>query len=286
MSQTMKLSAEEIALIEQRRAEERANELKLRNSYESVKDRLINSEKEACQRNELQSEKNKKVYETMYANMLEVSPDYKLVCEKINSVKTVQLFDVDEHGSQIRYTENEKGETVWAKPREVVKIKTYHYNLTLSYTGKMPKDFEFYILPIAQYKKYSSRISGYKMQVRGTNIKEYGKSGLMSKATSVHTKIIENVEYAFRQIEFKKEYAQKVDRIIAKYKIVYSKYVANTTIHETTFTVKLDNGITVDFVGSEIDDEITFSNPKIKLPYVKLNVLELLEGLGNVNVGE
>ena len=52
MSQTMKLSAEEIALIEERRAEEQAKQEALLKSYDHYKERTINRETERLRLNE------------------------------------------------------------------------------------------------------------------------------------------------------------------------------------------------------------------------------------------
>jgi hypothetical protein len=285
MSQTMKLSAEEISIIEQKRAEEQANKLALLGSYEHHKERTTKYQQERCLKDEKNSEDIKALYESYLEELLKVSPDYKLECKRNDVVVNHEVYDIDENGSEIRWTKDSEGETEWFKPRDIVHIKSYNYTLKLYYTGKVPEAHQYNIIPVEQYSKYGSK-KGYKMKVRGTGIDSYDKRGLMTNATSVHKKIIDTIESAYRQIEYKNSAEQQYARIENRFKLEYSKYQNNYSVTANSFKIKLDNGITLTCHGYENGlGEIQFSSPKVEIPYGKFEVIDLidlLEGLNNV----
>jgi hypothetical protein len=277
----MTLTAEEKALIEQKRAEEKAKQVALLKSYDYHRENAIKRETERCRNYEADEEKLKEVYEGFLKQILEVSPDYKLHCKRVDRVNKIEIYDIDENGREITYKENSKGETVWLKPREVVKIPNYHYDLKLSYTGKVPEGHNYHIVAVEQRSKWSYRTTGYKMQVQGTGIDSWDKRGQMTNAKSVHKKIVDTIESAFIQIEYRTAQQQSNKRIHDMFKLEFSKY-KNVEIDNNTFIVTLDNGIKVTFYGYEHGDEITFSSPKISLPYNKIEIKDLLDNLGNV----
>lgn len=282
MSQTMKLSAEEIAIIEQKRAEEQVKKLALLGSYEHHKERTTKYQKERCLKDEKNSEDIKALYESYLEQLLKVSPDYKLECKKNNVNVTYEIYDIDVSGSEIRWSTDSEGNTIWYKPKDTLRIKSYNYTLKLSYTGKVPEGHQYNIIPVEQYSKYGSK-KGYKMKVRGTGIDSYDKRGLMTNATSVHKKIIDTIESAYRQIEYRNSVEQQYARIENRFKLEYSKYLNNYSVTANSFKIKLDNGITLTCHGYENGlGEIQFSSPKVEIPYGKFEVKDLLEGLNNV----
>lgn len=275
----MNLTAEEKALIEQKRAEEKA---KLA-SFDHHKETVINRETKRIHQYESDEDNRKRVYQDIYAKLSEVSPDYKLECEKVNQVNKVEIYDVDENGNEVKTKKNKKGETIWLKPKEVLKFKFYRYNLKISYTGKVPEGHNYYVVPVSQYSKWSYRITGYKMQVQGTGISSWDKRGQMTNPNSVHKRIVETVDNAFKQIEYKTAQEQSNDRILNRFKVEFSEYVNNFTFGHNTFVVKLDNGISVTFYGYEDSNgNITFNNTKVNVPYGKVEVRDLLGGLNGI----
>lgn len=275
----MNLTEEEKALIEQKRAEEKA---KLA-SFDHHKETVINRETKRIHQYESDEDNRKRVYQDIYAKLSEVSSDYKLECEKVNQVNKVEIYDVDENGNEVKTKKNKKGETIWLKPKEVLKFKFYRYNLKISYTGKVPEGHNYYVVPVSQYSKWSYRITGYKMQVQGTGISSWDKRGQMTNPNSVHKRIVETVDNAFKQIEYKTAQEQSNDRILNRFKVEFSEYVNNFTVSSTTFVVKLDNGISVTFYGYEDSNgNITFNNTKVNVPYGKVEVRDLLGGLNGV----
>lgn len=252
------------------------------NSYDNHRENVITRETNRNLQYEKDEEDRKRVYEKMYAELTNVSSDYKLECVKVNQVKKVDVYDVDENGHEIRTKENIKGETIWLKPKEVLKLKFYSYNLKLSYIGKVPKGHDYHVIPISTYSKYSYRITGYKMQVQGTGINSWDKRGQMTNPKSVHNKILEVVDNAFKHIEYKTEEEQRNNRIIERFKVEFSEY-KNVDIGNNTFIVTLDNGIKVTFYGYEDSNgEIRFTNPKVNIPYGKLEVKDLLNGFRDI----
>lgn len=276
----MNLTAEEIALIEQKRAEERAKEEALLKSYDYQKERTIEREVERMKLLESDEERRKARYEEVFNKLIRISEDFKLSWKKNDKTREISLYDVDDNGREIRYVEV-NGENEWLEPKEVVKLKTYDYQIKLSYTGKMPKDYEYEVVVIDTYSKYSYRVTGYKLQIRGTGINSWDKRGQMTNPKTVHAKLVELCDGAFKTIEWLDERKKKEDRITSRFKLEFSKY-ENVEIDNNTFIVTLDNGIKVTFYGYEHGDEITFSSPKISLPYNKIEIKDLLDNLGNV----
>lgn len=274
----MNLTSEEKALIEQKRAEEKAKLC----SFDHHKETVINRETKRIHQYESDEDNRKRVYQDIYAKLSEVSPDYKFECEKVNQVNKVDVYDVDENGSEVRTKKNKKGETIWLKPKEVLKFKFYRYDLKISYTGKVPEGHNYYVVPVSQYSKWSYRITGYKMQVQGTGISSWDKRGQMTNPNSVHKRIVETVDNAFKQIEYKTAQEQSNDRILERFKLEFSQYVGEKVKYNShnEFIVTLDNGIRVTFYGYEDSEgNISFYNTKVIIPYKTIEVKDLLDGL-------
>ena len=281
MSQTMKLTAEEIALIEQKRAEEQARQEELLKSYDYYRDRKIASHKETMERQEKDEEQRKINYETVFNKLIAVSNDFRFDCKKTKRVTSLDLYDIDDKGNEKRYTED--GSWNHIKPKEVVKVDSYYYEMKIVYTGNVPEGCEYYVVPTPTYSKYSHRITGYKMQVQGTGICSWDKRGQMTKASTVHKKIVETVESKFRQIEYKKEQDSSNKRIADRFNLEFSKYAKNvTSINQNTFYIKLDNGITIEVYGYENGEgDVTFRKGKIAFPY-EMDVTSLLSNLNDI----
>ena len=284
MSQTMKLSAEEIALIEQKRAEEKAIQEALLKSYDHYRERKIATHKESIKRQEKDEEQRKINYETIFNELIAVSKFFRFDCKKIKRVTSLDLYNIDENGGEIRYTKD-YSESI--KPKEVIKVDSYYYEMKIVYTGIVPEKHEYYVIPTPTYSKYSHRITGYKMQVQGTDINSWDKRGQMTKASTVHKKIVETVESKFRQIEYKKEQDSSNKRIRERFNIEFSEFVNKvTSIHQNTFHIKLDNGITLEIYGYENGNgDITFRKGKVVFPY-EMDVVSLISNLNDIKGGE
>lgn len=283
MSLMMRLSDEEIALIEQKRAEEKAKQDELLKSYDHYREEQISFQKLKNERHEVEQENRKKRYETMYNELIAVSKDFKLTCKKVNTKQTIRLYDVDENGREIKYVFDDSGSVIkHIKPKEVVNLDSYNYELSLDYTGKVPEGCKYYVIPSETYSR-TGRVNGYKMQVRGTGINDWDKRGQMTKATSVYKKILEIVESKFRQIEYRTEQDQRNDRIQERFKVTFSEFVKNvTSIHESVFYIKLDNGVTINIHGYEDSNgNIRFVKDKISFPY-NMDALDLINKLNDI----
>jgi hypothetical protein len=287
MSQTIKLTAEEIALIEQKRAEEKAKQEELLKSYDHYRERRIDAHKQSLQRQETDEEGRKKVYENIFNDLIAVSSDFRLDSKKINKVSNLELYDINDSGNEIRYTYDAEGYSEYIDPREVVKFNTYYYEMKIVYTGKVPEGCNYYVVPVTQYSKYSHRANGYKMQVQGTDISSWDKRGQMTKATTVHKKIVETVEQKFRQIEYEKEQDSSNNRIKQRFDIEFSEFVKNvTSINQNNFHIKLDNGVTIEIYGYETGDgSVRWSKGKISFPY-SMDVTSLLTKLNEIKCEE
>lgn len=279
MSMTMTLTPEELLLIQEKRAEEKRIEEELKKSFDNYKQTRIQSEKNRLERNEEQSEKIKQSYESTFKDLIKVSKDFALDIKKIEYVVDVPLYNVDDNGWAITSEE----------PREIVKLKSYNYNHAIKYTGNVPEGHSYQVVLREKSAKYSWSPKGYKMQVQGTGISSWDKRGQMTNPKSVHQRIVEIVECEFRQIEYKSQRELTTKRVADRFKLEFSKFNSNFTQNSTNeFIVTLENNITVTFYGHEDGNgNITFNNPKVSLPYNKidikdlLNTLNLVKGLDN-----
>jgi hypothetical protein len=109
----------------------------------------------------------------------------------------------------------------------------------------------------------------------------------MTKATTVHKKIIETVEQKFRQIEYEKEQDSSNNRIKQRFDIEFSEFVKNvTSINQNNFHIKLDNGVTIEIYGYETGDgSVRWSKGKISFPY-SMDVTSLLTKLNEIKCEE
>jgi hypothetical protein len=272
------LTSEEILLIQEKRAEEKRMEEELKKSFDHYKENRIKSEKNRLERNEQDSEKLKQTYESMFNDLAKVSKDYRLDTEKIEYVVEVRLYNIDDNGYEIRSDE----------PREVVTLNSYHYRHVIKYTGKVPEGHSYHVALVEKHSRYSGRTNGYKMQVQGTGISTWDKRGQMTNPKSVHQRILDIVESAFKQIEYKTQRELSTNRIADRFKLEFSKFNNKVDFDgRNEFKVTLDNNISVTFYGHEDGNgNITFNNPKINLPYNKFDIKDLLEVLNLAKGGE
>jgi hypothetical protein len=273
----MTLTSEEIALIEQKREEKRLMELELKKSYDIYKQRRIESEQKTCENIKNQAEKLKSVYLSQFNELIKVSKDFSFECEKIQHDRRIDLYELDDEGYELR-----------SKVKEVIKTKTYSYNLKIKYTGEVPEGHNYFVAMVDQYSKYSGSLKGYKMQVQGTGISTWDKRGQMTNPKSVVQRLVEHVESQFRQIEYRDEAKQRSKRIEDRFKLEYSKFVDKTVINvnNNEFIVTFENDIRITFYGYEDGEgNIHFNNPKISTPYNKIDMKSLLDALSNVKGG-
>lgn len=278
---SLTLTKEEIALIEQKRAEEKAKQEALLKSYDHYKERTINRETERLRLNEEDVEKRKQTYEEIFNKLIHVSNDFKFDCERIELEHEYSLYDIDDNGCEIRRITDERGELLWLDPKETFKLKTYNYDIKISYTGKSPEGHNYYITPVAQYSKYGNRVIGYKMKIHGTGIDSYDNRGLMTNAKSVHKKLVEICDNAFRQIEYAIERERSLNQILEQFKIQFADY--RFSHHSNEFNILLENGITVTLHGYEnADGTVRFNQSKVSFPYNKFDLNSLLGQLKDI----
>jgi len=268
------LTSEELLLIQEKRAEEKRIEDELKKSFDHYKENRIQSEQNRLDRNEQESEKLKEAYESAFKDLIKVSKDYTLDTKKVDHVVELRLYNLDNDGYTLTSEE----------PREVVKLKSYYYNHVIKYTGSVPEGHSYHVTLREKNSKYSWNVKGYKMQVQGTGISSWDKRGQMTNPKSVHQRIVEIVECAFRQIEYQTERELTTKRVGDRFKVEFTKFNNNyTQVGANEFIVTLDNKVTVTFYGHEDGNgNITFNNPKVSLPYNKIDVKDLLDTLNLV----
>ncbi len=274
----MNLTSEEITLIEQKREEKRLMELGLKKSYINYKENRINAEMKRCKAVEEDAELLKSTYESNFNELIKVSKDFTLECKKVEEVRTINLYDVDENGYEVRSD----------KPKEVIEIKTYHYKLTIKYTGEVAEGHNYYVTMVTQYSKYSGRAKGYKMQVQGTGINSWDRRGQMTNPKTVYQRIVDHAESQLRQIEYRTAQEQSNKRIKDRVEVEFGKFASKIKNGgNNEFIVNLDNEIRIVFYGHEDGNgNINFNNPKVTLPYNKVDINTLIEALSKINSGE
>lgn len=286
MAQSITLTKDELALIEQRRAEEKAKAAELLKSYDYYKENKIEAEKQTVLRLEADAEARKKVFEDFLSQLLAVSPEFKLDCKIVKLKRQLDLYDIDDNGREIKFNYDKDGLIKsHIKPKEKINFEYCTYNLVLSYTGKLPDNYEYYVIPVSQNSKYSGRVTGYKMQIQGTGINSWEKTGQMTKPESIVKKLKELSESAFRQVEYAEAERLRKNRVEDEFKKQYGylEKEATVVIEDRTFTITFKNGIQLvvnGYIGGR--DEVIFSHSKLKLPYDSLDISKLIEGLKNV----
>jgi hypothetical protein len=273
----MKLTSEEIALIEQKREEKRLMKLQSANLYAEYKENRINAETKRCENIKNDAEELKATYESNFNELIKISKDFVLECKKVEQKRTLDLYDVNEEGYEVRSE----------KPKEIINFMSYHYSLKIKYAGLVPKGHEYYVTMIPQYSKYSGRVNGYKMQIQGTGIYTWDRRGQMTNPKTVVQKLVDHVESQFRKIEYITEAEQKSKRIEDRFKLEFKEFVGAKTTNSSIseFSVMFDNDIRVTFYGIEDSEgNIYFNNPKITTPHNKVDMKSLLDALSNVKV--
>lgn len=281
---TIKLSAEELALIEQKRAEEKAQKEALLKSYDHYKKRNIEAEQKRVQTLEKEQEERKKLFEKFFAQLTSVSPDFKFDCKCISKRREINLYDIDDSGNEIKYIFDEQGIAIdKLEPKETINFEYVSYELKISYTGKLPETHEFYVIPVEQVSKYSRNVIGHKMQIQGTGINSWEKKGQMTKPESVVKKLKELSESAFMKIEFQEAENVRKNTVEAEFKKQYGhlENEASVVVKGRQFTITFNNGIEIILNGYLNGDKVSFTHSKTSMPY-GVDVNKLINALKNI----
>ena len=285
MAHTITLTTEELTLIEQQRAEKKAQAEALRTSYDHYKAEKIKRHEQGIERTKKDVEDKKKVYEGFFDSLTAVSPLFKLDCKKVNGKETVELFELDNEGFEITMLYDEEGRIKnRVKPKEKITLDSYFYEIKLSYTGKVPEGHSFHVIATTIYPKYSSRAIGHKMQIQGTGINSWDGKGKMVNPKSVVNKLTELSEAAFNRIESRNVADLQQQRIEAAFRNKFghlNEQGVQISIAQGQFTLTYKNGIELKIGAYEHNSEVVFTNSKVTIPY-KFDVEKLVEGLKNI----
>jgi len=285
MAHTITLTTEELTLIEQKRAEKKAQAEALRTSYDHYKAEKIKRHEQGIERTKKDVEDKKKVYEGFFDSLTAVSPLFKLDCKKVNSKETVELFELDSEGCEITMLYDEEGRIKnRVKPKEKVTLDSYFYEIKLSYTGKVPEGHSFHVIATTTYSKYSHRATGHKMQIQGTGINSWDGKGKMVNPKSVVNRLTELSEAAFMRIESRNAADLQQQRIEAAFRNKFGHLNdegVQISIAQGQFTLTYENGIELKIGAYEHNSEVIFTNSKVTIPY-KFDVEKLVEGLKNI----
>jgi hypothetical protein len=285
MTNTITLTKEELALIEQKRAEDRAKAEALRTSYDHYKAEKIKAKELVIDRRQKDAEALKKVYEGFYNSLIAVSPDFKLDCKIVNNKEVIDLYELDKDGYEIQMVYDEQGNLVSRlKPKEIISLDSYAYNFKLSYTGKVPEGHSFNVIAVTTHSNYSGRVNGYKMQVQGTGINSWEKTFKMINPKSVVNRLVGLSEDAFRQIEYKTAAELAHQRIQAAFQDKYGHLESEGVkigISPGQFLLTYENGIQLIIGAYENNSEVVFRNSKVNVPYT-FDTDKLIEVLKNI----
>lgn len=285
MTNTITLTKEEMALIEQKRAEDRAKAEALKTSYDYYKSERIKARELVIDRRQKDAEALKKVYEGFYNSLIAVSPDFKLDCKKVTSKDTIDLYELDKDGYEIQMSYDEEGKPVSRlKPTETISLDSYAYSFKLSYTGKVPEGHSFYVNAVTTHSSYSGRVTGYKMQIQGTNINSWDGRGKMVNPKAIVNRLIGLSEDAFRAIEYKSAAELAQQRIQAAFEKTYG-HLENEGVKigrsPGQFVLTYENGIQLTIGAYENNSEVKFTNSKVNIPY-GFDTDKLIKGLKNI----
>lgn len=285
MAHTITLTAEELTLIEQKRAEEKAKAEALRTSYDHYKAEKIKRHEQSIERTQTDAENKKKVYEGFFNSLTAVSPVFKLDCKKVNSKETVELFELDSEGYEITMLYDEEGRIKnRVKPKENITLDSYFYEIKLSYTGKVPEGHSFHVIATTTYSKYSHRATGHKMQIQGTGIDSWDGRGKMVNPKAVVNKLTELSQAAFDRIEYRNKAELSQQRIQAAFQEKYGHLEnegVKIGISPGQFVLTYKNGIQLTIGAYEHNSEVIFTNSKVNIPY-GFDTDKLVEGLKNI----
>lgn len=285
MTNTIKLTKEEMALIEQKRADDRAKAEALRTSYDHYKAERIKARELVIDRRKKEAEDLKKVYEGFYKSLIAVSLDFKLDCNKVKSKETLDLYELDKDGYEIQMVYDEAGSPVSRlKPKEIISLDSYCYTFKLSYTGKVPEGHIFYVNAVTTHSSYSGRVTGYKMQIQGTNINSWDGRGKMVNPKAIVNRLIGLSEDAFRAIEHKSAVELAQQRIQAAFQEKYG-HLENEGVKigrsPGQFVLTYENGIQLTIEAYQSNSEIKFTNTKVNIAY-GFDIDKLIGGLKNI----
>ena len=271
MTNTITLTKEELALIEQKRAEDRAKAEALRTSYDHYKAERIKAAEARIDRIQKDAEALKKVYEGFYNSLIAVSPDFKLDCKIVNNKEVIDLYELDKDGYEIQMVYDEQGNPKRRlKPKEKISLDSYAYNFKLSYTGKVPEGHSFYVNAVTTHSKYSGRVTGYKMQIQGTGINSWDGRGKMVNPRAIVNRLIGLSEDAFRAIEYKSAAELAQQRIQAAFQEKYGHLESEgVKIGRSPgqFVLTYENGIQLTIGAYENNSEVKFTNSKVNIPH-------------------
>ena len=285
MTHTITLTKEEVALIEQKRAEDRAKAEALRTSYDYYKTERIKARELVIDRRQKDAEALKKVYEGFYNSLIAVSPDFKLDCKKVTSKETIDLYELDKDGYEIQMVYDEEGKPLSRlKPKEIISLDSYAYSFKLSYTGKVPEGHSFYVNAVTTHSSYSGRVTGYKMQIQGTGINSWDGRGKMVNPRAIVNRLIGLSEDAFRAIEYKSAAELTQQRIKAAFQEKYGHLEnegVKVGISSGQFVLTYESGIQLIIGAYESNSEVKFTNAKVSIPH-GFDTDKLIKGLKNI----
>ena len=285
MAHTVTLTEEEMALIQNKRAEDIKA---LRTSYDRYKAEKIKDREKRINSIQKDAEALKKIYEGYFNGLIAVSPDFKLDCKIVNNKEVIDLYELDNDGYEIQIVFDEEGKPVKKlKPKEKVSLDSYTYDIRISYTGTVPEGYEFYVIAAQTYSKYSGRANGYKMQVQGTGINAWEKTFKMTSPKSILNRIVGLSESAFKQIEYREAENLSEQRVKEAFQKTYGhlkdegvKISVAPGEFTLEFTLEYENGIQLSINGYESDSKAKFVHKKLKIPY-GFDIDKLIEGLKN-----
>jgi hypothetical protein len=285
MAHTITLTKEELTLIEQKRAEEKAKAEALRTSYDHYKAERIKARELVINSRQKEAEDLKKVYDGFYNSLIAVSPDFKLDCNKVKSKETLDLYELDKDGYEIQMVYDEEGKPISrVKPKETISLDSYFYTFKLSYTGKVPEGHMFYVNAVTTHSSYSGRVTGYKMQIQGTGINSWDGRGKMVNPKAIVNRLIGLSEDAFIAIEHKTATELTQQRIQAAFQEKYG-HLENEGVKigrsPGQFVLTYENGIQLTIGAYESSSEVKFTNTKVNIPY-GFDTDKLIGGLKNI----
>ena len=277
---SLELTQEEISLITQKREEQKAIEDLKRQREEAYVKHEVQMVEDKCARLNKHQEDLKEKYTQAFNKLKAVSPNFELSILKEDITENAEIYELDNFGHPIRWDHSvEKSQKMI--PR-LIPVLRYVYNITLKYTGELPKDHEYRVVLLIKTNN-KDQIIDYKMTIQGTNISPYGKLTRYSKPASVVKELQERANRAFITIKYIEANAEKQKAFDKAFTTSFASVLGTKKkTADSRYKIVLDNGIEVVVFASMTDDSVVvFEYAKIEDVSGK-NSVALVEALSRI----
>ena len=285
---SIELTSEELALIEQKRAEDKAKAEAMATMHEKYVEEKVARTEVTLAKQTSEFERLKAFYTEKFNELKKLSPNYELVIVEKEPIVEVEIFNIDEKGYEITNYQDEEGNYKRHKPIKTIQVKGLIYLMEIRYTGETPNDYKYKINAIELTTKWGS-FDGYKLRVEGKGFDSYDKRLRYTSAKKTHEKLMEVIANQIRQIEYNKianERSERLFHAVDKFMEELSDKYPNASVSRllvNSFVVNFNNGVKVTInVDVNSEGEARMYGPKVDFNYGEFSIDGLLEIMSSI----